>query len=286
MSEVAKIKIVTDGSCDLPQEIIDRVNPEIVRTNVSFGDETFIGGVEITETEFYEKMKGCKVLPKTSSPSPERFIRVYEKEEYEELLVLTLTSKLSGTYHNAIIAKNMYHEENEEKRIEVVDSKNGSIGAALMILKCQNLIDAGKNMDEILEAIEKMQEDIVFFGSLDTLENAIKGGRVNPIAGKLINALNFKVIVHIDEGLVKPIDKARGSANSLKKVLEYVKKYIDKDNIDKKDIIVAHANCPERAEKITKFINDHYNFEKTMVASVGPVMGTYTSEGAILVAIL
>lgn len=284
---MANIKIVTDGSCDFPQEVIDLVNPDIVRINVAFGEESFIGGVEITEEEFYEKMKKSDELPKTSSPSPNRFIEIYEKEDYEEIIVFTLTSKLSGTYSNAVIAKNMYEEENgSNKRIEIIDTENGSIGVSLMLLKTQRMIEEGKSMDEILAEVDKMKKDIVFFGTLATLENAIKGGRVNPIAGKLINALNFKVIIKIDEGLVKPIDKARGESNSLKKLFEYVKKNVDVSDIEHKDIIIGHANCPHRAERIKKFIEEHYSFEKTMVAPIGPIMGTFTAEGAILVAVL
>ncbi|TQQ85476.1 DegV family protein [Peptacetobacter hominis] len=284
---MANIKIVTDGSCDFPQEVIDLVNPDIVRINVAFGEESFIGGVEITEEEFYEKMKKSDELPKTSSPSPNRFIEIYEKEDYEEIIVFTLTSKLSGTYSNAVIAKNMYEEKNgSNKRIEIIDTENGSIGVSLMLLKTQRMIEEGKSMDEILAEVDKMKKDIVFFGTLATLENAIKGGRVNPIAGKLINALNFKVIIKIDEGLVKPIDKARGESNSLKKLFEYVKKNVDVSDIEHKDIIIGHANCPHRAERIKKFIEEHYSFEKIMVAPIGPIMGTFTAEGAILVAVL
>lgn len=277
------IRIITDGSCDFPKEILDRVNPCIVGINVAFGEESYIGGVEIDEETFYNKMRGCKELPKTSSPSPDRFIELYNCEE-DELLVFTLTSKLSSTYSNAVLAKNMYLEENPNKRIEVIDSQSGSIGVALMILKCNELIENGKTMDEILDAIDKFKEDIVFFGALDTLENAIKGGRVNPIAGKLINALNFKVIIKIEEGLVKPIDKARGGGNSLKKALEYVQNNVKDSN--EKTVIIAHANCQEKALKIKQTVEANANFKEVLIASIGPIMGTFTSEGAILVAVL
>ncbi|WP_300278057.1 DegV family protein [Peptacetobacter sp.] len=283
---MSNIKIITDGSCDFPKEILELVDPDIVRINVAFGEESYISGVDIDEKMFYEKMGESKELPKTSSPSLERFLELYKREDYEEIIVFTLTSKLSSTYSNAVISKNMYLEEYKDKRIEVIDTESGSIGAALMILKTYELIKNGKNMDEILEAVEQMKKDIIFYGTLNTLENAIKGGRVNPIAGKLINALNFKVIIKIDEGLVKPIDKARGEGNSLKKLFTYIKNSVDINEIESKDIIVGHANCPEKAEKIKKFIEDHYNFEKTLIANIGPIMGTFTAEGAILIAVL
>lgn len=278
------IRIITDGSCDFPQEVIDRVNPSIVGINVNFGEESFIGGVDIDEKTFYEKMRGSKDLPKTSSPSPDRFIELYKECEEDEILVFTLTSKLSSTYSNALLAKSMYLEEHPEKRIEVIDSQSGSIGVSLMILKCGEMIEEGKSMDEILTHIEQLKQDIVFFGTLDTLENAIKGGRVNPIAGKLINALNFKVVIRIEDGLVKPIDKARGEVNSLKKLFEYVKN----NTVDTKNstLVIGHANCPEKASKIKKHIEENYEFKEILIAGIGPIMGTFTSEGAILVSVL
>ena len=154
------IKIITDGSCDLPKEVIERVNPGIIGINVCFGEESYIGGVEIDDKTFYEKMKVSKELPKTSSPSPDRFIEAYKCEE-DEILVFTLTSKLSGTHSNAVLAKTMYLEEHPEKRIEVIDTQSGSIGVALMMLKCNELIEQGKTMDEILNEIEKYKKDII-----------------------------------------------------------------------------------------------------------------------------
>ena len=139
-------------------------------------------------------------------------------------------------------------------------------------------------MDEILEEIEKYKKEIIFFGALDTLENAIKGGRVNPLAGRIINALNFKVIIKIDEGEVKPIDKARGGSNSLKKALEYVENNLT--NQGNKTAIIGHANCPDKAEKVKQFISDNLQVKETLIASIGPIMGTFTAEGAILVAVL
>ena len=277
------IKIITDGSCDLPKEVIERVNPDIIGINVCFGEETYIGGVEIDDKTFYEKMKLSKELPKTSSPSPDKFIEAYKCEE-DEILVFTLTSKLSGTYSNAVLAKTMYLEEYPQKRIEVIDTQSGSIGVALMMLKCNELIEQGKNMDEILSEIEKYKKDIIFFGALDTLENAIKGGRVNPLAGKVMNALNLKVIIRIDEGLVKPIDKARGSVNSIKKAIDYLRTHVD--NEIEKTVIIAHANCPEKADKIKAIIEENSEFKEILIASIGPIMGTFTSEGAILVSVL
>ena len=278
------IKLITDGSCDLSKEIIDRSKVEIVDVMVSFGDKSYSTRTDITIPEFYEMMKGYKELPKTSCPSPNQFLEAFDCEE-DNIIVLCLTSKLSGIYNSAVLAKNMYEEEHgNKKRIEIIDSTTGSIGQALLVSKIANMIDEDKDMDEIVNTIEKLKHEVVFYGALHTLENAIKGGRINALAGKIIGALNLKAIIHITDGLVKPIDKARGDKNSINKVIDYIKDNINKTSGTK--LAIGHANCEDRALKIKETLESHYDFEEIHIMEVGPSMGVYTSEGAVLVAVI
>lgn len=276
------IKIITDGSCDLSQKIIEESNVEIVDVTVSFGENSYSTRKDITISQFYEMMKDYKELPKTSCPSPNQFLEAFDCEE-ENIIVLCLTSKLSGIYNSAVLAKNMYEEENgNKKRIEIIDTTTGSIGQALLVSKVANMIDEEKSMDEIIDTIEKLRHEVIFYGALHTLENAIKGGRINAIAGKIIGALNLKAIVHITDGLVKPMDKARGDKNSINKVIDYIKNNIHKTSGTK--LAIGHANCLEKALKIKNVLENYHNFEEIHIMEVGPSMGVYTSEGAVLVA--
>ena len=278
------IKLITDGSCDLSQEIIDKSNVDIVDVKVSFGDKSYSTRTDITITDFYNMMREAEELPKTSCPSPNQYLEAFDCEE-ENIIVLCLTSKLSGIYNSAVLAKKMYEEENgNKKRIEVIDSTTGSIGQALLISKIADMIKAEKTMDEILPEIDRLKNDLVFYGALHTLENAIKGGRINPIAGKIIGILNFKAIVHITDGLVKPIDKARGDKNCIKKVIDYIND--DADKVNRKILAIGHANCEEKALRVKEVLCEHHKFHEVHIMEVGPSMGTYTSEGAIVVATL
>lgn len=278
-----KIKLITDSSCDLPVDIIDKYKIGVIGLNVSFGEESFIGSVEIDNETFYKRMKEEKDLPKTSCPSPDRFMNLFDCEE-ESVLVLTLTSKLSATYSTAVLAKDMYVSEYGEKDIRVIDTTSGSVGAGLLVIRAGQMIEEGKSIDEIVIELDRMKHEIVFFGALETLENAIKGGRVNPLAGKLINALNFKVVIHVKDGIVKPVDKARGEQGSIKKVLEKVNS--GSPNMQGKILAIGHSNCPEKALKVRAMMEEKHQFEDVVISEVGSVMGTYTSEGAILVAVL
>lgn len=277
-----KIKIVTDSSCDLNSEIIQKYNIEIVPLNVSFGDKIYEDGY-IEKSEFYEMMDKSPVLPKTSCPSPEKFIKSYEGEE-DEILVITLAAKLSGTYSTAVLAKKMFEEEHPTKKVAVIDTQTGSIGQGLLIVKAAQLAEEGKSLDEIVQIIESIKREVVFYGSLETLENAIKGGRINPLAGKLINALNFKVIVKIGNGEVKPFDKARGDNNSIKKMVENISSSIQSGEV--KSLAIAHANCLEKALKVKEMMLKKHDFKSIMISDIGSVMGTYSSKGAVLVSVL
>ena len=278
-----KIKIITDGSCDLSHEVLNKFNINVVPLGVSFGEEHYTAGVDIDNKEFYAKMKESKELPKTFCPSPENFCKEYQCEE-DKIIVIALSSKLSGTYNSAVLARDLYLSEHKEKDIRVIDSMTGSIGAGLLLIRAAKMISDWKDIDEIVEAIENLKEKISFYGTLETLENAVKGGRINPLAGKIIGALNFKAIVQIKDGVVKPIDKARGESNSIKKVANYITSSIE----DTKDKILClmHANCPEKAHKLLSIIEKTHKFDEVYISEVGPVMGTYTSEGAVLGAVL
>jgi DegV family protein with EDD domain len=275
-----RIRLVTDSSCDLPQNILQENNIHVVPLNVLFDDESFVSGVEIDNETFYSKMKNSTALPKTSSPSPDRFLEKFDCEE-EEILVICISSGLSSTYNNALIAKNMYLEGNSSKKIEVIDTLSGSLGIGILVLKAVELINSGKPLDEIISIIEKEKENISVYVALDTLENAVKGGRIHAFAGKIINALNLKVIVKVEEGLVKTHDKARGEVKSIKKLVEIMEEHItDRPN---KVIGIAHGNCEEKALKLKSMIEEKYNFKTILMSEIGPIIGTYAAEGALLI---
>ena len=276
-----KINIITDSSCDLNKDIIEKYNIKIVPLNVSFGEDVYIDG-ELDKKEFYEKMKNSKELPKTSCPSPDKFIQSYEGDE--DVIVFTLASALSGTYSAALLAKNMMLEENPNKKIAVIDTETGSIAHGQFIIKAAKMIEEGKSFEEVVDEIERLKKDYFFYGSLETLENAIKGGRINPLAGKIINALNMKVIIKIGNGAVKPIDSARGFNNSIKKVVAKIDDIVANEKCT--SLAIAHANCLEKAEKIREVILKKHSFEEVIISEIGSVMGTYASEGAILVSVL
>lgn len=278
------IKIITDSSCDLNKDIINRYNIEIVSLNVSIGEE-YYKDTEMDLKDFYNKMKASKELPKTSCSSPAAFMSLYNCEE-DNVIVFTATSKLTAIYSTAVLGKNLFEEENN-KRIEIIDTLNGTVGQGLLIIKTAQLIEEGKlTFDEILNEIETMKKEIELYGVLDTLDNAVKSGRMSPFKGKIANTLNLKGLVHVEDGLVIPFGVVRGENNSLKKVVENILNVAKAKNRDDLIINIGHANSPDKAEKVKNMLINKYDFKDIIISEIGPAMGTYTAEGAILVSIL
>ena len=209
---MSNIKLVTDESADVPVELIREFDIGIVKLNVAFGDEDVS---HLSNSEFYEKMKKSSILPKTSASSPERFVEQYRTDQ--DVIVVTLAGKLSSTYSAAKLAKDMHYAEGGKNKIEIIDSFNGCIGASALIYMAGQMAREGKPFEEIVGKVMELRDNLLHYGVLETLENAIKGGRVNRTQGFLANALNIKAVVEIKDSAVKPIDKARGTKNAVKK---------------------------------------------------------------------
>ena len=276
---MSKVRIVTDRASDLPDNIAAKYGIEIAEMDVAFGDDVYYGGKGITIEDFYARMKKEKELPKTSCPSPDKFLEIYKKDN-TDVLVLTLTSKLSATYNCAVLANDMYNEEEHTNRVKIIDTMSGSIGQGILAVYAAQLAEMGKNIDEIAEEVEKLIDNTKFIGVLQTLENAIKGGRISRLAGSIINTFNFKALVQIDDGLVKPFDKARGENGSMKKLVDlFLEGASDTEN---KTLFIGHSNCLEKAEKVRDMILERKSYKEVVFCGIGTVMGTYTSDGCVL----
>ncbi|MEJ8554771.1 DegV family protein [Tepidibacter sp. Z1-5] len=274
------IKIITDSSCDLPEYIIDRYNICVIPLNVLFDEGSYLDGVNITKKEFYEKMKNSPNLPKTSSPSPDRFVKEFNCEQ-DNVIVISLSSGLSSTYNNALIGKNMYLEGGNEKRIEIIDSKNGSMGTGLLVLAASRMIEKGKSIDYIVDKISKDVKKISTYVVLETIENAAKAGRISSFKEKIVQVLNLKITVKVEDGLVKIFSKARGDKKSLNKLMDFIEN--EGINASEKILAICHSNALDKALKFKEMVNNKYKFKEIIISEIGATIGSYSSEGALLI---
>lgn len=201
-----KVRIVVDSVADVTEEIRERLT--VVPLSISFGDEQYIDGVTLTKEQFYEKMASSSVLPTTSQPAPEAFSQVYEtaKKAGESLVVLAVSSKLSGTYQSAMIAAQDYAEN-----VYVVDTHHVALGEGVLAEYALRLADSGMSAREIADRIEQEKDNVCLFALVDTLEYLQRGGRISKAVAFAGGLLSIKPLIGVRDGALEIAGKARGT---------------------------------------------------------------------------
>ncbi|WP_151735167.1 DegV family protein ['Paenibacillus yunnanensis' Narsing Rao et al. 2020] len=276
------IKIITDSGSDLPQAYIDQYDIGIVHLPVHFGHELM--PAETDTKEFYSRMVASKELPTTASPSPQEFVNTFKQvEPGKDILVISMSSNISSTYQAALIAKDIYEDEGNGGNIEVIDSLNFSGGLSLIVALAAKWASEGISLAELKAKVLAQIEDVNAYFTLDTLENVIKGGRLNRLSGAVASVLNIKLLLKIsDEGRVEVVEKTRGLPKALNQLLAK----LDEKQHDYEQAVIAivHSNCEKLALEIQERILAKHPFKEVLLSSMGPVMGTYAGEGGIGVA--
>lgn len=239
---MGKIKIITDSSCDLPKYIIKKYEIIVLPLLINIGEKSYIDGENINIIELLEKMEGNNQFPTTSQVNPQRFLECYKsylREDYS-IISIHLSSKMSGTYQSACIAKGIL----ESDSIEIVDSQNVTSGLGLLVLKACSLRDQGYDIKTINEIIVELIPHVKSVLAFDCLDNLVKGGRLSKTAGAIGNILGIKPILAVKDGQLIVMDKVRGSKKAIRYIMDYVKKLGIKSNepsvllhVENKDIL-------------------------------------------------
>lgn len=268
-----KIKIITDSTADLPLEIIKEFDIEVLPLLVSFGDEQYLDGVDIKLPEFLDKMKNSDVFPATSQINPQRFydcFKNYLKQDYK-ILSIHLSSKMSGTYQSACIAKEMLDTED----IIVIDSLNVTSGLGLLVYKACLLKKLGMNLNDISREIEKAKPHVKSALAFESLDNLVKGGRLSKAAGIIGNVLGIKLILEVKDGEMSVMDKVRGTKKAIRTILDYAEeKGMKKDET----CIVLNAENDEILEILRQNMLERK--QEFLECEVGCVVGTHSGSGA------
>lgn len=276
------IKIITDSCSDLPDELVERYNISVIPLEVRFENECYKDGVDISKEEFYKKMRESHELPKTASPSPNCFIEEFKCNE-KDIIVFTVSSGLSSTYNNALVAKNIYEQGNGRKNISIIDSLSATSGEGLVVMKAAEMAAKGFSADEIISSIKDFIGGLQIFIMLDNLENIIKGGRIGKAAGKIASLLSIKLILKSDgHGVVDLAQKVRGAKKTVKRLIDIIGETgVD---IENRVLGIAHCNCYDKALEIKSMVEERYNFKDIYISPMGAVIGTYAGEGGIVIA--
>ena len=274
-----KTRIIVDSTADLTQQYAQRV--EIVPLTVHFGDEEFIDGVNITKKGFYEKLIESDVMPTTSQATPDAFMKEFDKIQQagEEAVVITLSSKLSGTYQSACIAAAEYDN------IYVVDGQTAAIGTGILVELAVKMLDDGMTAKEIAQKLEIERDKILVVALIDTLEYLKKGGRISNTVAMVGGVLNIKPVASIDNGVINILGKARGSKMGNNLLVQEIEKVGGVDF--SKPVLLGYTGISDAL--LLKYIEDSKhiwegNLEEIRYETVGSVIGTHAGPGAVAVA--
>ncbi len=272
-----KIKIITDSTCDLPKSLLKDLDVLCLPLQVTVNDKTYYDGVDIDINTFFSEMDKSTELPKTSQIPPVKFAEVFKQyiDEGYEIVTLHLSSKMSGTYQSACIAKGML----ETDRIHVIDSQNVTAGLGLLVLKACKLKEAGKSAEEIVEGVKATMSHVNSTLNFQSLDNLVKGGRLSKTTGFVGGLLGIKLNLAVEDGEMIVRDKVRGS----KKALRYLLDYLDKCGISEEVTpVVLDAAADEENRGVLNGIIDYLQ-EKNIEyieSSVGCVVGTHSGKNA------
>ena len=235
------------------------------------------------QLEFIRRVKESRHSPKSSCPSPQRYVEAYLGEA-EHVYVVTLSGKLSGSYNSAELAKKLYLEEHKEKQIHIFDSCSASIGETLIAEKIQELEEAGKSFEEVVAETEKYIKDQQTFFVLETLDTLRKNGRLSNLKAWVAGALNIKPVMgSTPEGTICQLGQARGMAKALDYMVnEIVKRTKERE---KKILSIAHCNCPERAKQVKEKLEKLAKFKDIRIVNTAGVSTMYANNGGVIVAV-
>jgi len=272
------VKIVTDSTADLPDELVKEMGITVVPIYVRFGEEVLRDRVDISEDEFYQRLTHDPVHPNTTQPTPQDFVEVYQKlsSDADGIVSIHITGKLSGTCNSALMAKDMLETGCP---VEVVDSETLSMALGLIVIAAATAAKAGKSMDEVVEGAKQAIPKMHLLFLLDTLEYLKKGGRIGKAKALLGSILNVKPMLAVKDGELVPAGQVRTRAKGIDKLFEYVK-----NAGDIQDLAVVYNTTPDEAQNLAERIGSVFDKEKIRMARVGPGLGVHGGPGAMIVA--
>jgi DegV family protein with EDD domain len=274
------VKVVTDSLSDITSGIAQGLGITVVPLTVSFGRESFLDRITMTTDEFYYRLTHDAAWPTTTQPPPGDFVDVYNKlaKETDEILVITLSTKLSGTYQSALSAKDTFEGK---CRIEVIDSETVVMGLGLIVIAAAKAGQAGANLDELADLVRRAMARSHAVMLFDTLKYLAKGGRIGKAQGLLGSLLSVKPILTIRDGEVSPLTRVRSRTAGTDYLYNFV---ADFSNIQ--ELAVEHATTPDDADKLVERLSSLFPKERIYRSTVSPVVGTYAGPGVLSVSVL
>lgn len=273
---MSKIKIVTDSTCDLNDELIKKWGIIVVPLSISINGENYLDRVEISPKEFMEKMKASPELPKSSQPPAGEFLKVYDELAADgyEIISIHMTGGMSGTVRSAESAAQM-----TTAKVNVIDSRFISKALAFQVLEAAEMAADGKTAEEIVTRLDEIRNQTRLFVVVDTLENLVKGGRIGKGKAMIGSLLNIKPIASLEGGEYTPVSKARSHSQVVKYLRNQFASDVDGKTI--KGVGLVHAEGMGLADKIKEAVYEVSGYDNFTIEDTTPIVSTHTGPGAI-----
>jgi DegV family protein with EDD domain len=273
------VKVVTDSTCDIPTPLAQELGIAVVPIYVMFGQRAYRDRVDIGEDEFYDKLVHDSVHPTTSVPSPNDFAEVYNKlaEETDEIVSIHLTSRESGTYNSAVLAKELV---NKKCHIEVIDSLSVSMGCGLLVIAAAREARGGASLEQVAEVVRRSIPQMHLLILVDTLKYVVRGGRLSKAHGMLGSVLRVRPLLTIKDGDLMLANLARTKDKAIERLYNFAKGFSRV-----RELAVAYTTGRDEAKALADRIGADYPSADMYLTRVGPSLGTHAGPGAVGVAV-
>jgi len=272
------LKIVTDSTAYLPEAFIRRHDIRVVPLYVHFGTEAFKEGVELSHSDFYARLKTAPEMPTTSQPSAGEFHEVFKElsDAGHDIVTLTISSKLSGTWDSAMAAKQMLPEAN----IHVVDSLSAAMSLLALVDAAAEAAASGATAQEVAALVEDIKKKVHLVFLVDTLEYLAKGGRIGNAKALLGTILKVKPILCLKDGAIEPLEQVRSRAKAQARFLALIGELVGDEGAQAK-LVVGHALAPAEAQELGEQLTRQLGCSEPIYTEIGPVIGTHTGPGVL-----
>jgi DegV family protein with EDD domain len=274
------IQIVTDSACDLPQELVEEYGIEVIPLLVELEGREYVDGREIAPEQVYAAIRAGKA-PRTNQTPAHIFQEVFAKfvSLGKSCLYIAFSSKLSGTCQTGMmVARQMNQRDGAD--IQVIDSLCGSLGQGLVVLEAARMAKAGKEKGQIVDRVRKFARHMEHIFTVDDLKYLQRGGRVGRASAFVGSLLSIKPLLHVKNGLMVPIEKARGKNKAIRRILEIMEERCHQLG---HTIGISHADDKESALKLKEMIEEKFGFRDIVVNMVGSVLGCHIGIGGVAV---
>jgi DegV family protein with EDD domain len=279
---MGRIAFVTDSTAGLPPDQVEKYRVTVIPLQVIFGTETFRDGIDLTQREFFDRLKSARVLPTTSQPTVADFEEAYQKlvddPEVDSIISVHISSRLpSGTYSSAVQAAERV-ASGRNKKVTVIDSWSAYMGEGLMIINGARAAEEGASHADVVKLIEEMRPRVKILLLVDTLEYLQRGGRIGGAQALVGGLLNIKPILHVLEGKVEPLERVRTRRKAMERLIELGADFVSGKPVQ---IAVGHAEVPEDARSLTEMARQKMNVVEEFTSDLGPVISTHTGPGVL-----